>query len=133
MSIALIDGNNFYASCEQAIDPSLAGQPLVVLSNNDSCIIARSAEARKIGIPMGQPYFKVRQELFRLNIKVRSSNYALYGDMSHRLMTLLKAHCEQLEVYSIDEAFVKINRPANSNFHSWANKLRSLIYQNLGA
>ncbi len=131
-AIALIDSNNFYASCEQSIDPSLSGQPLVVLSNNDGCIVARSTEARDLGIKMGQPYFMVRQKLEAQSVIVRSSNYALYGDMSQRLMRLLKIHCEHLEVYSIDEAFVKLSRPCNYSLHPWARQLRALVSQNLG-
>ena len=86
---ALIDGNNFYASCEQSLDPSLIGRPVVVLSNNDGCIVARSAEARALGIAMGT-LFQARRELERHNVVVRSSNYALYADMSQRMMSLLK-------------------------------------------
>ena len=100
LATALIDGNNFYASCEQSLDPSLIGKPVVVLSNNDGCIVARSAEARALGIAMGTPYFKARQELERQNVVVRSSNYALYADMSQRMMSLLEIHCEELEIYS---------------------------------
>ncbi len=106
----LIDGNNFYASCEAALDPSLIGRPLVVLSNNDGCIVARSAEARALGIAMGKPYFQVRRELERLGVVVRSSNYALYADMSQRLMLTLEPWVEELEVYSIDEAFGRLRR-----------------------
>ena len=102
---ALIDGNNFYASCEQSLDPALIGRPVVVLSNNDGCIVARSAEARELGIAMGTPYFKARRDLERQNVVVRSSNYALYADMSQRMMSLLEAHCDDVEIYSIDEAF----------------------------
>jgi len=132
MSIALIDVNNFYASCEQVINPSLRGHPLVILSNNDGCIIARNAEARSLGIAMGVPYFKARQELEKLSIEVRSSNYELYGDMSQRLISLLRNYCEELEIYSIDEAFVQINRPASNNLYPWASHLQALIYKNLG-
>ena len=105
---ALIDGNNFYASCEQSLDPALIGHPVVVLSNNDGCIVARSAEARVLGIRMGTPYFKARRELERHNVVVRSSNYALYADMSQRMMSLLEAHCEELEVYSIDHQKITV-------------------------
>jgi len=108
----LIDGNNFYASCEAALNPSLRGRPLVVLSNNDGCIVARSAEARALGIAMGTPYFKVRRELERQGVVVRSSNYALYADMSQRLMRSLEPWVEELEIYSIDEAFGRLHRPA---------------------
>lgn len=129
---ALIDANNFYASCEQMIDPALANHPLVILSNNDGCIISRSPEARELNIPMGVPYFKVNYKLKRLGVQVRSSNYALYGDMSSRLMSLLKAHCEEIEIYSIDEAFVRLTRPDNNNLHSWARQLRAFVYRNIG-
>jgi len=112
IAIVLIDGNNFYASCEAALDPSLRGRPLVVLSNNDGCIVARSAEARALGIAMGTPYFKVRRQLERQGVVVRSSNYALYADMSQRLMRSLEPWVEELEIYSIDEAFGRLHRPA---------------------
>ena len=128
----LIDGNNFYASCEQSLDPSLIGRPVVVLSNNDGCIVARSAEARSLGIAMGTPYFKARRELERQNVVVRSSNYALYADMSQRMMSLLEAHCEELEIYSIDEAFGRISRPGNGDLQMWARQLRATARQNLG-
>ena len=129
---ALIDGNNFYASCEQSLDPALIGRPVVVLSNNDGCIVARSAEARALGIAMGTPYFKARRELEQQNVVVRSSNYALYADMSQRMMSLLEAHCEELEIYSIDEAFGRISRPADGELQSWARQLRATVKRNLG-
>ena len=124
LATALIDGNNFYASCEQSLDPSLIGKPVVVLSNNDGCIVARSAEARALGIAMGTPYFKARQELERQNVVVRSSNYALYADMSQRMMSLLEIHCEELEIYSIDEAFGRIRRPKDGDLQRWGRSLR---------
>ena len=127
-----IDGNNFYASCEQMIDPSTKGKGLVILSNNDGCIISRSSEARKMGIPMGQPYFKLKNKLNQLNINVRSSNYELYGDISNRLMQLLRKNCEELEIYSIDEAFGTIKRPKDKCLYKWGKDLRSLVYQNIG-
>ena len=129
---ALIDGNNFYASCEQSLDPALIGRPVVVLSNNDGCIVARSAEARALGIAMGTPYFKARRELEQQNVVVRSSNYALYADMSQRMMSLLEAHCEELEIYSIDEAFGRISRPAGGELQSWARQLRATVKRDLG-
>ncbi|MFM7170879.1 MAG: Y-family DNA polymerase, partial [Cyanobium sp.] len=86
LATVLIDGNNFYASCEAVLDPAVVGKPLVVLSNNDGCIVSRSAEARALGIPMGAPFFQVRRQLERHGVIVRSSNYSLYGDMSQRLM-----------------------------------------------
>ena len=127
-----IDGNNFYASCEQMIDPSTKGKGLVILSNNDGCIISRSSEARKMGIPMGQPYFKLKNKLNQLNINVRSSNYELYGDISSRLMQLLRKNCEELEIYSIDEAFATIRRPKDKCLYQWGKQLRAIVYQNLG-
>ena len=131
-AIALIDANNFYASCEQSINPYLRNKPVVILSNNDGCIIARSPEARALKIKMGVPYFKVKEKLNRLNVTVLSSNYSLYGDMSKRLMNLLKDYSEEIEIYSIDEAFVSIFRPKDKNLNPWARKVRCLIYQNLG-
>ncbi len=131
-AIALIDANNFYASCEQNINPHLRNKPVVILSNNDGCIIARSPEARALKIKMGTPYFKVKERLNKLDVAVLSSNYSLYGDMSRRLMNLLKNYCEQIEIYSIDEAFVSISRPNDENLYPWARSIRSLIYQNLG-
>lgn len=107
-SFALADCNNFYVSCERVFDPSLRGVPVVVLSNNDGCVIARSAEAKAIGVGMGEPAFK-RQGFFHQNgVRVLSSNYALYGDMSERVMTILAASAPQAEVYSIDEAFLDL-------------------------
>ncbi len=131
-AIIQIDANNFYASCEQMIDPSIKGKGLVILSNNDGCIIARNSEARKMGIPMGKPYFKLKNKLNQLNINVRSSNYELYGDISNRLMQLLRKNCEELEIYSIDEAFATIKRPSNKYLYQWGSELRGLIYQNIG-
>ena len=131
-AIALIDANNFYASCEQSINPYLRNKPVVILSNNDGCIIARSPEARALKIKMGTPYFKDKERLNKLGVTVLSSNYSLYGDISRRLMNLLRNHCEEIEIYSIDEAFVSISRPNDKDLHPWARRLRSLIYQNLG-
>ena len=131
-AIALIDANNFYASCEQSINPHLRNKPVVILSNNDGCVIARSPEARALKIKMGIPYFKSKERLNRLGVTVLSSNYALYGDMSKRLMNLLKNYSEEIEIYSIDEAFVSILRPKDKSLHPWARKVRCFIYQNLG-
>ena len=129
-AIALIDANNFYASCEQSINPHLRNRPVVILSNNDGCIIARSPEARALKIKMGTPYFKAKESLNKLGVAVLSSNYSLYGDISKRLMNLLKDYSEEIEIYSIDEAFVSINRPKDKNLNPWARKVRCLIYQN---
>jgi DNA polymerase V len=129
----LVDGNNFYASCEAALDPSVIGKPLVVLSNNDGCIVSRSAEARAMGIPMGTPWFQVRHDLERRGVIVRSSNYGLYADMSQRLMASLEAWVEELEIYSIDEAFGRLHRPpGNGDLTAWGADLRRQVRRQLG-
>ena len=111
---ALVDVNCFYASCETVFRPDLKGKPVVVLSNNDGCVIARSAEAKKLGIKMGAPYFKMREELMRHAVQVFSSNYALYADMSHRVMTILEEMAPSVEIYSIDEAFMDLTGVQNA-------------------
>ncbi len=131
-ALALIDANNFYASCEQAFDPALIGRPVVVLSNNDGCVVSRSSEARSLGIGMGKPYFQIAEQLARHGVVVRSSNYALYGDMSQRLMSSLEPFVAELEVYSIDEAFARLPRPRHGELRRWATELRSRIRHNLG-
>ena len=105
---ALVDCNNFYASCERVFEPKLEGRPIVVLSNNDGCIIARSNEAKALGIKMGVPYFKVRGLIIRNGIVVKSSNYPLYGDMSSRVMRVISQYSPIQEVYSIDESFIDL-------------------------
>jgi DNA polymerase V len=104
----------------------------VVLSNNDGCIVSRSAEARALGIPMGQPYFQVQRQLERLGVIVRSSNYALYADMSQRLMSVLEGWVEELEIYSIDEAFGLLHRPAGGDLTDWGWRLRRDVQRRLG-
>ena len=137
LATVLIDGNNFYAACEALLDPTVVGRPLVVLSNNDGCIVSRSAEARALGIPMGAPFFQVRAQLERHGVVVRSSNYSLYGDMSQRLMATLETWVEELEVYSIDEAFGLLRRPrasdgASADLTAWGLALRQAVRQRLG-
>ncbi len=102
----LIDCNNFYASCERVFNPLLIGRPIVVLSNNDGCVIARSNEAKALGIPMGEPAYKLKEVIENHNVAVFSSNYTLYGDMSHRVMTIISTFVPDMEIYSIDEAFL---------------------------
>lgn len=106
---ALADCNNFYASCERVFNPRLHNRPIVVLSNNDGCVVARSNEAKALGIPMGIPLFKIRDLVKKHRVEVYSSNYALYGDMSRRVMNILQQHCADVEIYSIDEAFLKLD------------------------
>ncbi|MCA1175231.1 MULTISPECIES: translesion error-prone DNA polymerase V subunit UmuC [unclassified Pantoea] len=110
---ALVDVNSFYASCETVFRPDLKGKPVIVLSNNDGCVIARSAEAKKLDIGMGGPYFKIKDVLRRHNVHVFSSNYALYADMSLRVMTILEEMAPAVEIYSIDEAFMNLTGVRN--------------------
>ncbi|MCF6185617.1 MAG: Y-family DNA polymerase [Bacteroidales bacterium] len=105
----LVDCNNFYASCERVFNPDLNGKPIVVLSNNDGCVVARSSEAKALGIPMGSPAFESKELFEKNNVLVFSSNYALYGDMSARVMTILSNYTPDIEIYSIDEAFLKFD------------------------
>ncbi|MBT9431235.1 translesion error-prone DNA polymerase V subunit UmuC [Candidatus Sodalis endolongispinus] len=130
---ALADVNSFYASCETVFRPDLRGTPVVVLSNNDGCVIARSAEAKRLGIKMGAPYFKMRELCQRYRIAVFSSNYALYADMSHRVMSILEEMAPAVEIYSIDEAFMNLTgvdrcvdltafgHSVKSRVHKWTN------------
>lgn len=109
----LVDCNNFYASCERVFEPSLENKPIVILSNNDGCVIARSNEAKAIGIEMGEPFFKCEYLIRRYNVKVFSSNFVLYGDMSQRVMNTLASFSPKMEVYSVDEAFLDLEGVAN--------------------
>lgn len=104
---ALVDCNNFYASCQRVFEPHLRNKPVVILSNNDGCVIARSNEAKALGIPMGAPAFEYKNTFNTNNVHVFSSNYALYGDMSSRVMNILATYSPDIEIYSIDEAFLK--------------------------
>jgi len=105
----LLDCNNFYASCERVFNPSLNGKPIVVLSNNDGCVISRSNEAKALGIPMGESVYKLKELLEKRNVHIFSSNYVLYGDMSHRVMGMLAEMVPEIEIYSIDEAFLMLD------------------------
>ena len=104
--IALADCNNFYASCERVFQPWLQNVPIVVLSNNDGCVIARSNEAKKLGVPMGAPAFKYEKVFQKNNVYVFSANFALYGDLSKRVMSTISQEINRMEVYSIDEVFM---------------------------
>ena len=124
---ALVDCNNFYVSCERVFQPQLNGKPVVVLSNNDGCIISRSYEAKDLGIAMGAPEFKVRQELKQHNIHVFSSNYALYGDLSNRVMTLLQKFTPHVEVYSVDEAFLNFDGMVIVDYNDYGLQIKRSI------
>ncbi len=126
--MAVVDCNNFYAACEQVFDPSLRGRPVVVLSNNDGCVIARSAEARALGIPMGAPAHLLMSLFRRYDVVLRSSNFALYADMSRRVMAVLREATPELEVYSIDEAFLRVP-PGEADPLRWARTLRARVLQ----
>lgn len=128
--IGLIDCNNFYASCERVFNPALVGKPVVVLSNNDGCVIARSEEAKACGIEMGVPFFKIKNTVARKGIHVFSSNYSLYGDMSRRVMSLIRDMVPQIEVYSIDECFVSLD--GIGDVEQFAKELRSKIVKGTG-
>ena len=131
-SIALIDCNNFYASCERIFNPKLIGHPIVVLSNNDGCIIARSKEAKKLGIKMGEPYFKAKNIIEKNNVRVFSSNYSLYGDISQRVMEILSSFTSDIEIYSIDEAFLNLNGFENYELNTYCHKIRKIIKKWVG-
>jgi DNA polymerase V len=128
---ALIDVNNFYASCERVFDPKLEGQPVCVLSNNDGCIVARSNEIKAAGIPMGAPLFKYKDQLKAINANVFSSNYALYGDMSNRVMQIL-SEFGAIEVYSIDEAFLDCTDMRPEELIDLGLRIKKTLKQNLG-
>ncbi len=125
----MIDCNNFYASCERVFDPKLIGKPIVILSNNDGCVIARSEEAKEAGIEMGAPEFKYRKQFKEQGVVIRSSNYALYGDMSHRVMETLRYLTHDIEVYSIDEAFAELSTNIFPNLNEYGNLIRETIFK----
>ena len=127
---ALVDCNNFYASCERVFQPSLRNQPIIVLSNNDGCVIARSEEAKALGVDMGIPYFKIKPLVNTHNIKIFSSNFPLYGDMSNRVMSTLHEFSPEIEIYSIDESFLKIT--IDQEPLSYARKIRHRVWRCTG-
>jgi DNA polymerase V len=126
---ALVDCNNFYASCERVFQPHLIDQPIVVLSNNDGCVIARSNEAKALGIPMGAPYFKLKDQMQRGGITVLSSNYALYGDLSSRVMTVLSSFSPSIEVYSIDECFLDLSGFDHLDLTEYCRHIQKTVQQ----
>lgn len=126
---ALVDCNSFYASCETVFRPDLRGKPVVVLSNNDGCIVARSREAKALGIPDLQPFFKIEGLLRRHHVAIFSSNYPLYGDMSERVMTTLKDFSPHIEIYSIDEMFLSF-AGMNIDLKDYATDIRECVWRN---
>ncbi|NSW44497.1 MAG: Y-family DNA polymerase [Bacteroidales bacterium] len=130
---ALIDCNNFYVSCERIFRPDLNGKPVVVLSNNDGCVISRSNEAKALGLPMGAPIFEYREMFEKYNIQYFSANFSLYGDISRRIMTLLSEFCPDIEVYSIDEAFLDFSKMLQmDDYKKLGIKIKDYIYRCTG-
>ena len=125
--IALIDCNSFYVSCERLFNPKIKNVPVVVLSNNDGCVISRSTEAKKIGIKMGEPYFKVKELVRKNNVQIFSSNYSLYGDLSRRVMKVLKGFSDKIEIYSIDEAFIDLSHIKDENIEDYGKRIRERV------
>ena len=127
----LIDCNNFYVSCERVFNPGINNQAVIVLSNNDGCVIARSNESKLLGLKMGDPYFKVRQFCKNHQVHVYSSNYALYADLSRRVMQIIQQHIQDVEIYSIDEAFVRIETQ-EKNLYQFGLEIKDIIKQQVG-
>lgn len=131
--IAMVDCNSFYASCEQVFRPDLWGKPVVVLSNNDGCVIAANKEAKELAqIPMFEPVFKIKEQLIKHNVTFFSSNYTLYGEMSQRVMNILKKFSPNVEVYSIDEAFVDIAGIKQVSLQEYGHRIKNSIFKNTG-
>lgn len=128
----LCDCNNFYASCERVFRPELIGRPIVVLSNNDGCVIARSNEAKSLGIRMGQPYFQIRELIKKQGVEVFSSNFILYGDMSRRVIATLRSMVPAAEVYSIDEAFLDLRGLGTEALDELGRRIYSTVRRNTG-
>ena len=129
---ALVDCNNFYASCERVFNPSLENQPVIVLSNNDGCCVARSNEAKKLGIKMGEPFFKIKDLVEKNKVRVFSSNYELYGDLSNRVINTLFTFSPEVEVYSIDEAFVNLKNLAVNDYKFVGKQIREKVLNWIG-
>jgi len=125
--IALIDCNSFYVSCERLFNPKIRKKPVVVLSNNDGCIISRSNEAKALGIKMGEPYFKEKEIIVKNDVQVFSSNYSLYGDISRRVMRTLKRFNSDIEIYSIDEAFLDLSNFPDNEIEDVGREIRSIV------
>ncbi len=132
MMFALIDCNNFYASCERLFRPDLRGKPIVVLSNNDGCVIARSNEAKALGIGMGEPFFKIKGISQQNQVHVFSSNYTLYGDLSQRVMSVIEAAWPEVEIYSIDEAFLDLTTMPRHLLDAFCRDLQKSILKSTG-
>jgi DNA polymerase V len=129
---ALIDCNNFFVSCERLFRPELAEKPVLVLSNNDSCVVSRSNEVKALGVPMGVPLFQVKDIVERAGVKLFSGNFELYGDISQRIVRLLREETPLIEVYSIDESFLDLSELPVDDFETWARRVRERILKEIG-
>ncbi|TDE05931.1 Y-family DNA polymerase [Flavobacterium sandaracinum] len=129
---ALVDCNNFYASCERVFQPKFNGKPVAILSNNDGCVISRSNEAKAVGIPMGAPAFQIKELVKEKNVQLFSSNYALYGDLSNRVMAILGQFTPNLEIYSIDEAFLNFDGLMISDYHEYGIQMKTRVQKWVG-
>lgn len=130
--IGLVDGNNFYVSCERIFDPSLEERPVAVLSNNDGCVISRSQECKRLGIPMGAPGFQLRRNLAQSGLILKSSNYELYGDISRRMIAALGEFAPEVEQYSIDEAFIHVTPPSGTDLFDYGCRIRQTLLKWIG-
>lgn len=129
---ALVDCNNFYASCERVFQPQFVGKPVAILSNNDGCVISRSNEAKAVGITMGAPAFQIKELVKEKNVQLFSSNYALYGDLSNRVMAILGQFTPNLEIYSIDEAFLNFDGMTVLDYHDYGIQMKTRVQKWVG-
>jgi DNA polymerase V len=129
---ALVDCNNFYASCERVFQPKFNGKPVAILSNNDGCVISRSNEAKAVGVPMGAPAFQIKELVKEKNVQLFSSNYPLYGDLSNRVMAILGQFTPNLEIYSIDEAFMNFDGLNISDYHDYGLQMKTRVQKWVG-
>ncbi|MET1033314.1 MAG: hypothetical protein ABWX94_02340, partial [Candidatus Saccharimonadales bacterium] len=129
---ALIDCNNFFVSCERLFRPDMENRPVVVLSSNDGCVVARSNEAKQLGVPMGAPVFKHRELFQKHNIQQFSGSFELYGDISKRITTLLTTITPRIEIYSVDESFLDISELALTDYTAWAKAVKASVFKNIG-
>ncbi|CAM4001898.1 Y-family DNA polymerase [Flavobacterium sinopsychrotolerans] len=129
---ALVDCNNFYASCERVFQPKFNGKPVAILSNNDGCVISRSNEAKSVGVAMGVPAFQIKELAKEKNIQIFSSNYALYGDLSNRVMAILAQFTPNVEIYSIDEAFLNFDGLTISDYHDYGIQMKTRVQKWVG-
>ncbi|TDE31291.1 Y-family DNA polymerase [Flavobacterium ranwuense] len=129
---ALVDCNNFYASCERVFQPKFVGKPVAILSNNDGCVISRSNEAKDVGVPMGAPIFKIKELVKEKNVEIFSSNYPLYGDLSNRVMSILGQFTPNVEIYSIDEAFLNFDGLTISDYQNYGIQMKTRVQKWVG-